>query len=64
MTWKLLFAACCRCSALMLTLLSDLLLFQNLYPSTFDSNLIFCGNRTALILGRCTNTASHVVGKE
>lgn len=64
MACKLLFAMCCRYSALMLTLLSDLLVFQNLYRSTFDSNLIFCGNPTALILRRYTNTASHIIGKE
>lgn len=61
---ELVFAACCRYSALMLTLLSDLLIFQNLYPSTFDSKLIFCGNPTAFILGKHTNTAGHVIGKE
>lgn len=48
----------------MLKLLSDMLVFRFLCPSTFDSNLIFCGNPTALILGRHTNTANHVIGKK
>lgn len=64
MTCKLLFAMYCRCSAPMFTLLSDMLIFRFLRPSTFDSNLIFCGSPTALILGRHTNTANHVIGKE